>query len=129
MFLYMADNQQEKIIRFLKGRFKSMDEVSKKMDMSRANLYIKFKEVPLDEDFVSKAKEKLKIDLSTLSNIETKNESDYKEGLTREYLLLENQRLHSKLEEILEKKNKDKDKIIELMEKINALNEKLRKLG
>jgi transcriptional regulator with XRE-family HTH domain len=62
----------------------------------------------------------------TVSNLTSNNED---QPLTREYLMSENQRLHAKLEEILEKKNNDKDKIIELMERINELNEKLRKIG
>lgn len=112
----MADNQQEKIIRFLKGIFKSMEEVSKKMDMSRANLYIKFKEVPLDEDFVLKAKDRLQIDLNTLSNIETKNLPANKQPET---LNEENKRLRDELNEVRKELAAAQKEYIELLKKIN----------
>lgn len=122
----MTDSQQERILLLFKSKYKTMDDVAEKLGISRATLYNKLKESPLDETFKDKVKTELGIDLDTMS----KNKLDS----VSNYTILE---LRDKIEELLrqlvneqQKRINDKDKIIGLQEQIDALKDKYeRNLG
>lgn len=120
----MLDIQEEKIKDILtKGGQIELKEVIDKLskDLSKQTFYNKIRKVPLDKAFVDLIKSRLKIDLEVELEKTNKEAGIY----TREHLISEALRLHAKLEEVLEKSSKDKDKIIELQEKIDHLKDQL----
>lgn len=113
----MAENQEEKITLAVRKAGYKVDDVLEKLSISKQTWYNRIRKSPLDPIFKDNLKA-IGVELDEKSN----------EGLTeysKEYLIDEAIRLHEKLEEVMDRSFKDKDKIIELQEKIDQLKDQL----
>jgi hypothetical protein len=125
----MADNQEENIKYILTNKGKNslnsvIDSLSE--DMSRQTFYNKIRQSPLDKLFIEIVKTRLKIDLpKELLDIQSNKAGEPE--LSKDYLIKELIRVNKVLEEVQMGIGRDKDRIIELQEKIALLNEQLHK--
>lgn len=128
----MTDNQREKISPDQEKQRKEINWIIKKATgrgiseliketwpNNKSKYYSNVIKIPLTPEFVDLIKNTFSVDLSDF--LRQNKQGAEANTLTREYLLAENNRLHKKLEEILEKK-------LEKTEEINDLYRENRKL-
>lgn len=96
-----------------------------KIKTKRGTYYKNVKKRPLSRRFIEMIKTEIGVDISIFND--TKNNTLV--DISKDELVRENIVLHRKLNEYLEKGNKDKDKIIELLEQIDRLKDMLKDAG
>lgn len=116
----MAESQEEKIKKIFASKGIKVQEIVDKMfPNAKGSYYNRVRKTPLDRDFIKDVQSHFGIDLVT--ELSKGNSQD----ISKEYLISEAFRLHNLLEETLQSAAKDKDKIIELQEKIDQLKDEI----
>jgi hypothetical protein len=113
----MAENQEEKITLAVRKAGFKVDDILEKLSISKQTWYNRIRKAPLDPIF----KENLEAIGVKLDEKSNEGQDEY----SKEYLIKETIRLHERLEEVMDKSFRDKDKIIELQVRIDQLKDQL----
>jgi hypothetical protein len=118
----MAESQEEKVKKILASKgVKIKDVIEKLFPQGRGSYYNEVRKVPLPEDFILSVQKAFNVDLVKELFDYGKEEAGFsKEDLAKE--LIETNR---KYQALLEKGNADKDKIIELLERVASLEKRI----